>query len=109
MAPNMEAARIYFIVFGILTIAGGVIGYVKAGSVPSIVAGAICGILLLVAAFIFAEHRPAGLALALFVSVVLAVQFIPKLLRTGKVMPAGMMSVLSVIGIIMAIMAWTKK
>ena len=38
-ANKMGAAKIYFIVFGILTIAGGVVGYVKAGSMASIVAG----------------------------------------------------------------------
>ena len=31
-------AKIYFIVFGLLTIAGGVIGYAKAGSTASIIA-----------------------------------------------------------------------
>jgi uncharacterized membrane protein (UPF0136 family) len=29
----MEAAKIYFIVFGVLTILGGIVGYVKEGSV----------------------------------------------------------------------------
>ena len=105
----MEAAKIYFIIFGLLTIAGGIMGYVKAGSVASIIAGAITGVLLLIAAFLLPEHRVAGLAIALIVSILLAAQFLPKLLRTGKVMPAGVMSVLSVIGIIAAIVAWVRK
>lgn len=108
-ANEMGAAKIYFIVFGILTIAGGVVGYVKAGSVASIVAGGITGVLLLVAAFLLPEYRIAGLATACIVSLLLAAQFIPKFLRTGRVMPAGMMSILSVIGIIVAIVAWLKK
>src|SRR5437588_10919790 len=105
----MEAAKIYFVVFGVLTIAGGVIGYVKAASVPSIVAGSITGVLLLVAAFLLPEHRAVGLATAFIVSLLLAAQFVPKFVRTGRVMPAGMMSLLSVIGIIVAIVAWAKK
>jgi uncharacterized membrane protein (UPF0136 family) len=105
----MGPARIYFIIFGMLTIAGGVIGYVKAGSIPSIIAGSITGILLLVAAFLLPEHRAVGLATAFIVSLLLAGQFIPKFIRTGKAMPAGMMSILSVIGIIVAIVAWIKK
>jgi uncharacterized membrane protein (UPF0136 family) len=105
----MEAAKIYFIVFGVLTIAGGIVGYVKAGSVASIIAGSITGVLLLVAAFLLPEHRVAGFATALIVSLLLAAQFIPKLLRTGRVMPAGIMSLLSVIGIIVVIVAWVKK
>ena len=105
----MEAAKIYFVVFGLLTIAGGVVGYAKAGSVASIIAGAITGVLLLVAAFLLPEHRVAGLATALIVSLLLAAQFVPKFLRTGRVMPAGIMSLLSVIGIITAIVVWVRK
>ncbi|HEY1893736.1 MAG TPA: TMEM14 family protein [Chthoniobacterales bacterium] len=105
----MGPAKIYFIIFGILTIAGGIIGYVKAASVPSLIAGGITGILLVVAAFLLPEHRAAGLATAFIVSLLLAAQFVPKFLRTGRVMPAGMMSILSVIGIIVAIVAWLKK
>ena len=105
----MDGTAIYFLVFGALTIIGGVIGYVKAGSVPSIVAGAITGILLLVAGFILPQHRVAGLASAFVISLLLAAQFVPKFLRTGKLMPAGLMSILSVIGLIVAIVAWMKK
>jgi uncharacterized membrane protein (UPF0136 family) len=105
----MEAAKIYFIIFGLLTIVGGIMGYVKAGSVVSIIAGTITGILLIVAAFLLPEHRVAGLATALIVSILLAGQFVPKFIRIGKVMPAGVMSVLSVIGIIVAIVAWVRK
>ena len=105
----MEVAKIYFIVFGVLTIAGGIIGYVKAGSVASIIAGSITGILLLVAAFLLPQHRAIGLATAFIISLLLAAQFVPKFIRTGKIMPAGMMAILSVIGLIAAIVAWVKK
>jgi uncharacterized membrane protein (UPF0136 family) len=105
----MEAAKIYFIVFGALTIMGGIVGYVKAGSVASIIAGSITGVLLLVAAFLLPEHRVVGLATALVISLLLAAQFVPKFFGTGRVMPAGIMSLLSVIGIIVAIVIWLKK
>ena len=105
----MDLTKIYFILFGVLTIAGGIVGYVKAGSVASIIAGSITGVLLLVAAFLLPQHRGVGLATALVVSLLLAGQFVPKFLQTGRVMPAGMMSILSVIGVIAAIVAWIKK
>jgi uncharacterized membrane protein (UPF0136 family) len=102
-------AKIYFLVFGILTIAGGIIGYVKAGSTPSIIAGSITGILLLIGGWLIPEHRAAGLITVLIVSLLLAFQFIPKFIRAGKMMPAGMMSILSAIGLLVAIVAWFKK
>jgi uncharacterized membrane protein (UPF0136 family) len=106
---SMEVTKIYFILFGVLTIAGGIVGYVKAGSVASIIAGSIAGVLLLVAAFLLPEHRGLGLATALVISLLLAGQFVPKFLQTGRMMPAGMMSILSVIGVIAAIVAFIKK
>src|SRR5205823_14430114 len=105
----MTATKVYFLIFGALTIIGGVIGYVKAGSLPSIIAGSITGVLLLVAGALLPEHRAIGLATGLVISLLLAAQFVPKFIRTGKAMPAGMMSLLSVIGIVVALVAWIKK
>src|SRR5258707_11425141 len=85
----MDPVKLYFIIFGALTIIGGVIGYVKAGSLPSIVAGSITGVLLLIAGSL-PQHRAIGLTTALVISLVLAAQFVPKFFRTGRMMPAGL-------------------
>ena len=105
----MDATKLYFLIFGALTIIGGIIGYIKANSLPSIIAGSITGVLLLVAGSLLSSNRLIGLATAFVVSLLLAAQFVPKFIRSGKVMPAGMMSILSVIGLIVAIVAWLKK
>ncbi len=101
--------KIYFIVFGLITIAGGIMGYVKAGSTISLLAGAISGVLLLVAAFLLPSHVVLGLAIGALVSLLLAVQFLPAFFKTYKMMPAGMMSLLSILGIAFAIAAWMRK
>jgi len=102
-------AKFYFIVFGLLTIAGGIMGYVSKGSMPSIIAGSISGLLLLAAAFLLPNHAAIGLAVAAIVSVLLAGRFVPAFIKTGSLMPAGMMSILSIIGIVLALAAWMKK
>lgn len=102
-------AKIYFIVFGLLTIIGGVIGYVSKGSLPSIIAGSVSGLALIAAAFLVPNNAVAGLAIGGLVSILLAGRFVPAFIKTGAIMPAGMMSVLSVIGIIIAIVASMKK
>lgn len=102
-------AKIYFIVFGLLTIAGGIMGYVKAGSTASIIAGSISGVLLLVAAFLLPGNVAAGLVLAAVVSLLLAGRFLPAFIKTGAFMPAGLMAILSVLGLVMALAAWIKR
>jgi uncharacterized membrane protein (UPF0136 family) len=105
----MSPTKIYFIIFGLLTIAGGVMGYVKAGSTASIIAGSISGVLLLVAAFLLPGQAVAGLTIAIIVSLLLAGRFLPAFFRTGKLMPDGMMALLSVLGIVFAVVAWIRK
>ena len=105
----LGAARIYFLIFGVLTIAGGIIGFVKAGSVASIVAGSISGVVLLIGALLLPEHRAPGLIMGLVVSLLLAAQFAPKFFSTGKVMPAGVMALLSTLGFIIALAAWFRR
>ena len=101
--------KIYFIIFGLLTIAGGAMGYVKAGSTISLIAGSISGVLLVVAAFLLPSQAVAGLALGGLVSLLLIGYFLPAFFRTGKMMPAGMMSILSILGVVFAIFAWMRK
>ncbi len=101
----LEYAKLYLFLFGVLTIAGGVIGFVKAGSRASLIAGGISGLLLLVAGYLIsAGSFIAGLVLGLVLSLALAGQFGPKFLKTRKAMPAGMMPVLGVIGILITVM-----
>ncbi len=52
---------------------------------------------------------PPASRIALVISFLLVGRFLPAFLKTGALMPAGMMSVLSVLGIVMAILAWVKK
>lgn len=103
------AAKIYFIIFGLFTIIGGVIGYVKAGSVASIIAGSVAGILLLVAAFLLPGNVTLALVLGLILSLALAGRFVPAFIHKGGIMPAGLMSVLSVIGVLVALAALFKR
>ncbi|HWB60005.1 MAG TPA: TMEM14 family protein [Chthoniobacteraceae bacterium] len=110
----IEFARIYLAIFGILTIVGGVMGYVKKKSVPSIVAGAVCGVLLIWAAILLhaqplQQIRTEPLILALVVSVVLAGRFIPNYIEKRALIPGGLMALLSGISIVVTLLAWYKR
>jgi uncharacterized membrane protein (UPF0136 family) len=97
-----EILRIYQFVFGVLTIVGGVMGFVKAKSNASLIAGGVSGLLLLVAGYLMGSaSAQIGLILGLVVAVALAGRFVPSYLKTKKAMPAGLMAVLSVIGVVL--------
>ncbi len=110
LTAMLDLTKIYLFIFGALTIAGGIMGYVKAGSPASIIAGGISGVLLLVSGYLIGAGKvQAGLILGIVIALALAYQFVPKFLETHKFMPAGMMSILSAIGLVFTVVALIKK
>ena len=99
----LDAVRIYLYVFGALTMAGGIMGYVKANSRPSLIAGLSSGVLLIGAAYLVGARGTIGLLLGLVVSLPLAGRFVSGFRKSGKVMPAGIMALLSIAGVVLTI------
>ncbi|MDB4419369.1 TMEM14 family protein [bacterium] len=83
----MEFPEIMTAIFGAFVVFGGVMGYVKAASKASLIAGSITGGLLLLSAFLIAREVTAGAILGIVVSLLLIGQFGPSLLKKVKVMP----------------------
>jgi uncharacterized membrane protein (UPF0136 family) len=106
----LDLTKIYLFIFGVLTIGGGVMGFVKAHSNASLIAGGVSGALLLVAGYLIGSGKvQPGLILGLVLSLALAGQFVPKFLSTHKFMPAGMMAILGVIGLVLTVLSLVKK
>lgn len=101
--PNsmLSFVKIYFLVFGLLTLVGGVMGYVKAHSAASLIAGGVSGALLITSALLLPGYLRAGLIMALIVSLALAGRFIPALVQ-GKMNPAVYVAPMAVIGVVLA-------
>ncbi|XP_062698818.1 transmembrane protein 14 homolog [Aedes albopictus] len=89
------------IIFALLVAAGGIFGYVKAGSLPSLIAGVSFGILLGVGAYFNSIQEPIPLIQIIFL-VLLGGLMGFRWMRTGNFMPPGMITVLSV-----AVLVWT--
>ena len=106
----LELTKNYYFLFGALTILGGLIGFLKAGSKASLIAGGVSGGLILVAGWLVMQgSTQAGLILGLVISSVLEMRFLPAFVKTKKAMPAGMMAALSMAGTVLSVLALVMK
>lgn len=114
----IDAVRFYDLFFMAMCALGGGVGYARAKSKASLIAGGVSAVVLGVASLMLdpvwyfrREHGYGpvpGLVLTLVVSVALAGRFVPAFAKTKKPMPAGLMSVLAAIGVVLSIAALAK-
>lgn len=104
----IEFTKIFYIVFGLITIAAGVQGML-AGSTISLVAGGILGAMILAGGFMLPGNMTVALVLALIGSLGVAGRFVPQFLKTHTIWPAGVLALLGVAGLILTIAAFLKK
>ena len=92
------------VLYGVVSIVGGIIGYVRADSVISLVAGGIAGVLLLLCAAGVFYSPVVSLGGGIIISVALLGQFLPKLIRHRDELggflstPGGLVALVMVIG-----------
>jgi uncharacterized membrane protein (UPF0136 family) len=85
-------------VLGLLTAGGGITGYIRTGSVPSVVAGVTVGSLYLLGGYRIQNGLKYGVELTLLASIVLAGSSVPRAIKTQKPLPAGL-SALAIYGL----------
>jgi uncharacterized membrane protein (UPF0136 family) len=95
----MNSSIVAALAYGILAIAGGVVGYIQAHSKVSLISGTISGLLLILAAYLQMQGQTWALLLAVLVTVSLLVFFALRLAKTRKFMPAGLMLILGVLAL----------
>jgi uncharacterized membrane protein (UPF0136 family) len=88
---SINIAIIAAIAYGILAIVGGIIGYKKAGSKISLISGSVSGLLLIISGIIQVMGMNWGLIFSTVITVILVITFIIRLVKTRKMMPAGLM------------------
>lgn len=94
---NIMIGQIAMGVYGLLLIAGGMMGYVKSKSRVSLFAGAIAGGLCVGATWLSLDQPADGFTIGSLVAFLLTGVFINRLAKTRKFMPAGMILVMSAI------------
>ncbi|MBD2385388.1 TMEM14 family protein [Cylindrospermum sp. FACHB-282] len=95
----MNLGIIAALVYGILAIVGGIIGYIQANSKVSLVSGSISGLLLIFAAYLQFQGQTWALILAALVTAILVIFFAFRLAKTRKFMPGGLMIILGMLAL----------
>ena len=91
----MPLSIILILVYATIVFAGGLIGYLKAGSKPSLIAGAVSGALLAGTAWFSWNNEVRALCMAAVIAGLLSLVFLMRFLKTRSFMPSGMMLLLS--------------
>jgi uncharacterized membrane protein (UPF0136 family) len=96
-------ARISLLIYAIVLIAGGVMGYVKAGSTASLIAGSASGALALVS-FVVSWKRPKlGFAIGLLVALAIGMERLKSYLDAPPDKPKEVALIVAVMSLVMAV------
>lgn len=101
----METTALVVLIYGALVLAGGVMGYVKAKSLPSLISGLAFGLALLVCGLGMLQGARASAGAAVGLAVALLAVMGIRFAKTKKFMPAGLIALLSVIVVVMIVAA----
>ena len=99
----MRLGHVVLLLYGLLMLAGGIMGYVKGGSRASLVWGVVSAVVLAVGWFVARTNPQAGFAIGGIWAGVLCAVFLMRYLRTGKVMPAAALMVVSVLALLLLV------
>jgi uncharacterized membrane protein (UPF0136 family) len=105
----MNAFQIALLLYAVVIAAGGIMGYVSAQSMVSLVNGLIAAVLLLVGLAISFKNPAAGFGLSATVALALGIFFAYRFFTTGKWMPGGIAMILSAIAFVLMLLAAVRK
>ncbi len=92
-------AAVVLIIYALLMLLGGIVGYRAAGSRPSLFSGIISAILLFVALGWTRVSPRGGFLSAALIALVLAIVFVFRLRRTRAFLPSGLLLLVSLIAL----------
>ncbi len=99
----MKIAAIATLAYGFLVLAGGIFGYVQAKSLPSLITGGLCGVVLLVAGVYIWQGSMPFAYVSGAMTLLLALFFAYRFSSTGKFMPGGLMLALGFVAVVVLV------
>lgn len=92
----MDLASVVVVFYGLFNLVGGILGYVKAKSRASLIAGSFSGIVLLACAYRIRMGSMIASFTSLGIALLLGLRFLGTWFKTRRVMPDLLMILLSV-------------
>jgi len=93
----MTAPAIVILLFGLLVLGGGIVGYTAAESMASLIAGSAFALGLLVSGLGVLRGKKLGFIFAPLTTLVLTAFFAYRLIQSGDFIPSGLMGVLGLV------------
>ena len=98
------SSELFYFLFGLITLGGGIQAFVAVKSKASLIAGGISGLLLLLAGWLVQSGSVnAGLVVGLIVNLGLAGRFLPKFFKEKSWWPAGVEGWLGLVGVVLTV------
>jgi uncharacterized membrane protein (UPF0136 family) len=94
---SLIAGQVILGIYAVLLAVGGYIGYTKAGSKPSLIAGAACAVGVLIATVLSFWNKGLGLGIAALLALLLCIFFGRRYATTTKFMPGGLLAIVSLV------------
>ena len=97
----MKAPGMVILLFGLLVLGGGILGYATAGSMASLIAGSAFGLGLLASALGVRRGKRLGFLFAPLLTLLPTAFFAYRFVQSGELMPSGLMGVLGLVALVL--------
>lgn len=97
----MTAPGIVILLFGLLVLGGGIIGYTNTASIASLIGGSASGLGLLASGLGVLRRKELGFVFAPFITLLLTAFFAYRLVLSGDFIPSGLMGVLGLVALVL--------
>ncbi|MES2344965.1 MAG: TMEM14 family protein [Chlamydiota bacterium] len=91
----MKTTAAVILLYGLIILVGGILGHHEKGSMASLIAGLVCGSLLISSAWVTFKKKAWGEYAALVLIFLLDAFFTYRFVTTHKFLPTGLLSILS--------------
>lgn len=100
MSKKLSMDIIIVGLFGVVNIVGGLVGYLKAGSVASLISGGISGVILLLCAYGISLGSRFAAIVSIIIAILLGGRFITTIAKKFKIVPDLVIIIFSLLTII---------